>query len=67
MRCPVNYISVTQKYTYRHGGCDLGWYGNVCGYNQPIYACDDGKVIYNRKQITGGYVIAIAHDKGLVS
>ena len=67
MRCPVNYISVTQKYTYRHGGCDLGWYGNVCGYNQPIYACDDGKVIYNRKQLTGGYVIAIAHDNGLVS
>lgn len=63
MKCPVNYVSVTQKFG-NHKGVDLGWCDH---HNQTIYACDDGKVIYNRHQITGGYVIHIKHDNGYVS
>lgn len=66
MRCPVNYISITQKYSSMHKGVDLGWYSKE-HHNQPIYAIDDGIVIYNRKQITGGYVIHIRHNNGYVS
>lgn len=65
MRCPVNYVTVTQKFG-NHKGVDFGWYSKE-HHNQYIYACDDGEVIYNRKQITGGYVIQIKHDNGYVS
>lgn len=63
MMCPVNYVAVTQEFK-NHKGVDFGWYGH---HNQWIYAIDDGEVIYNRKQITGGYVIHIRHDNGYVS
>lgn len=63
MRCPVNYVSVTQEFG-KHKGVDLGW---AAHRGQPIYACEDGVVIYNRHQITGGYVIHIRHDNGYVS
>lgn len=63
MRCPVNYIAVTQKFG-THKGVDFGWYNH---HHQWVYAVDDGIVIYNRKQITGGYVIQIRHDNGYVS
>ena len=63
MMCPVNYVAVTQEFK-NHNGVDFGWYGH---HNQWIYAVDDGEVIYNRKQITGGYVIHIRHDNGYVS
>lgn len=65
MRCPVNYVKVKQKFG-KHNGVDFGW-DSICSHNQPIYACDDGVVIYNRKQITGGYVIAIKHNNGFIS
>lgn len=65
MRCPVNYVTVTQEFG-NHKGVDFGFYSKE-HHNQWIYACDDGKVIYNRKQITGGYVIQIQHDNGYVS
>lgn len=65
MRCPLNYVVVTQEFG-KHKGVDFGWYSND-HHNQWIYACDDGKVIYNRKQLTGGYVIQIQHDSGYVS
>lgn len=67
MICPVNYISLTQDYSSKHKGLDLGWYGNACGYHQPVYACDDGVVIYNRYQKTGGYTIIIKHYNGFCS
>ena len=71
MRSPVNYFSVTQKFKNsgvgKHYGLDLGWNSKKGGKNQPIYAIDDGVVIYNRKQKTGGYVIHIRHDNGFVS
>lgn len=63
MMCPVNYVAVTQEFK-NHKGVDFGWYNH---HNQWIYAIDDGVVIYNRKQITGGYVIHIRHDNGYVS
>lgn len=67
MRYPLNYIGVTQKFSKTHKGIDLGWNSKYGGKNVPVYAVDDGVVIYNRKQTTGGYVIHIRHDNGLVS
>ena len=68
MRFPTNYISITQGFKdsgiNKHYAIDLGWYGKECGYNQPIYACEDGKVIKIEYQVTGGYVIQIRHDFG---
>lgn len=65
MRCPVNHVTVTQKFG-NHKGVDFGWFSKD-HHNQWIYACDDGEVIYNKKQLTGGYVIQIRHDSGYVS
>ena len=66
MRTPVNYISITQDFSKKHHGIDFGWFSDS-HHNQWIYAIDDGTVIYNRKQISGGYVIHIRHDNGYVS
>lgn len=65
MRYPVDMINVKKKFG-SHKGVDLGWNSQV-GKNQPIYAVDNGVVIYNRHQVTGGYVIHIRHDNGYVS
>lgn len=65
MQCPVNYISINQEFG-RHKGVDFGWYSDN-HHNQWIYAVDDGVVIYNRHQVSGGYVIHIKHDSGFVS
>lgn len=67
MRVPVDYISIVRGFkntgVNKHYGVDFGWYSN--GHeNQNVYACDDGVVIYNRHQISGGYVIQILHDYG---
>ena len=68
MRYPVNYVAVTQKFKKgTHNGIDLGWNSKHGGKNQPIMAVEDGVVIYNRKQTSGGYVIQIRHDNGYVS
>lgn len=65
MKAPLKYIGITKSFTKSHHGIDFGWWANH--KNQYVYACDDGLVIYNRKQITGGYVIHIRHDNGTVS
>lgn len=65
MQCPVNYISINQEFG-KHKGVDFGWYSDN-HHNQWIYAVDDGVVIYNRHQVSGGYVIHIKHDSGYVS
>lgn len=67
MKYPVNYIGITKAFSYSHNGVDFGWNSKFYGKNQPVYAVDDGVVIYNRKQFTGGYVIHIKHDNGYVS
>ena len=67
---PLKFLYITQKFSKRHRGIDLGWtnkYGSKYSKNQPVYAVDDGVVIYNRKQFTGGYVIHIRHSNGYVS
>ena len=67
MRTPVDKISIVRGFKNtglnKHYGIDFGWYskGNE---NQPIYAAEDGVVIYNRHQASGGYVIHILHDFG---
>ena len=65
MKCPVNYVGIVRGYSLRHKGIDLGWNSKHGGANQPIYACEDGIVIYNRYQgaNSGGYVIGIYHPK----
>ena len=67
MRMPVNLINIRVKFTKTHKGIDFGFDSKILGKNQPIYAVDDGVVIYNRKQTTGGYVIHIKHSNGYVS
>ena len=63
MRCPLNYMAVTQKKTLVHKGIDLGWNSKYGGSNQPVYATFDGIVVYNRYQAnSGGYVIGIYHE-----
>lgn len=64
MRCPLDYMAITQKFSKSHRGIDLGWHNE---HNRPVYACDDGVVIYNRYQKSGGYVIQIRHNNGYVS
>lgn len=67
MRVPVNKISIVRGFKdtglNKHYGVDFGWYskGNE---NQAICAADDGVVIYNKYQITGGWVIHILHNYG---
>lgn len=67
MKYPVNYIALTNTFSNSHRGVDFGWNSKHYGKNQPVYAVDDGVVVYNRKQLTGGYVIQIKHDNGYVS
>lgn len=66
MKYPINCINIKQKFSKSHHGVDFGWHNSV-GKNQPVYAVDDGVVIYNRHQISGGYVIHIRHDSGVCS
>jgi len=68
MRCPLKFNGIKQKFkntgVKRHYGIDLGWHYQ---HNEPVYAIDDGTVIYNRYQKTGGYTIHIRHNNGYVS
>ena len=67
MRVPVDYISIVRGFKdtglKKHYGVDFGWYTKG-KENQNVYAADDGVVIYNRHQISGGYVIHILHNYG---
>ena len=68
MKCPVNYVGIARGFKNiglnKHYGIDFGWKDDK---HQPVYACDDGIVIYNRKQTSGGYTIIIKHTNGLCS
>ena len=59
MKAPLSYMKITQGFSKNHRGIDLGWHDQ---HNRPVYACDDGIVIYNRFQKTGGYVIHLRHE-----
>lgn len=70
MRMPVNRVFISRGFKNtgikKHFGLDLAW--NIeSDKHQPVYACDDGVVIYNRKQTSGGYTIIIKHTNGLCS
>lgn len=65
MIAPLNKIGISQGYSIVHKGVDFGWFSD--DKHQDILACDDGVVIYNRCQKTGGYVIHIRHNNGYVS
>ena len=68
MRYPVNYIAISVAFKKgSHYGTDFGWNSKNGGKNQPIYAIEDGKVIYCQTQTSGGKVIHIKHDNGYVS
>ncbi len=69
LQYPVDIINIRQEKTKSHHGLDLGWDSSFKGSkNQEIKAITDGVVIYNRKQVRGGYVIQIYHPKyGLTS
>lgn len=67
MQMPVNDVNVRQKFSNSHKGIDFGFSSSSLGKNQPIYAVEDGIVIYNRHQTSGGYVIHIKHDNGYVT
>ena len=67
MQYPVNFIYISQLYSAAHRGVDLGWSSKYGGKNQPIYAVEDGIVIYSKYQTSGGYVLHIRHDNGYVS
>lgn len=68
MRYPTNYVAISKDYKKgSHYGIDLGWSSKNGGKNQPIYATDDGKVIYRQTQTSGGKVIHIKHDNGYVT
>lgn len=60
---PINYISITQ---YHHVGkhIDFGWCGH---HNQDIMAVDDGIIYKKEWQTTGGNVVYIKHNTGLIS
>lgn len=67
MRLPVNLVNVRKKFSKSHKGIDFGFDSKILGKNQPVYAVEAGEVIYNRHQVTGGYVIHIRHDNGYVT
>ena len=64
MRYPVKQIFISQGFSNNHKGIDLGYFDNE---NQPVYAIENGEVIYIQKQKTGGNVIHIKHQNGYVS
>ena len=61
-----NTKDLTKQFQYLHYGIDFGYHDQQ-HKNEPVYAIDDGVVIYNRYQSTGGYVIHIRHNNGFVS
>lgn len=63
---PVNKIYIVRGFTDSHSGVDYGW-NKTSEKNQNIIACESGIVIYNRYQLSGGYVIIIKHDNGFCS
>lgn len=66
MKYPVKFIGITNPFSKSHRGIDLGW-NSKYGKNEPIFAIEDGEVIYKKIQKTGGLVIHIKHKNGYVS
>jgi len=67
MQYPVDYIGITQGFSASHNGLDLGWSLLHGGKNAKIYAVADGTVLSIQNQYTGGNVLIIKHNNGLIS
>ena len=65
MRFPVDWIAIVRGKSKSHNGLDLGFYSNAHKY-QPVYACEEGEVIYKKIQPNGGKTLVIKH-KGCCS
>tara|TARA_Y100000310_G_scaffold173181_1_gene173310 strand:+ start:9812 stop:10999 length:1188 start_codon:yes stop_codon:yes gene_type:complete len=61
MLWPSSCRRITQYYRWRHSGIDI-----ACGYGNPIYAADSGRIIKAQSGWNGGYgtVIEIDHGNG---
>lgn len=62
---PVNRIAITQGY-HKGKSLDFGWH-KAEEKNQDVIACDDGVIYLIQKQTTGGNVVYIKHNGGVVS
>lgn len=67
MQYPVDFIGIKQGFTSSHRGIDFGWNLLYGGTNANIYAVADGIVLSIQNQYTGGNVLLIKHDNGLIS
>lgn len=67
MRYPLKSIDVGTPFSKTHFGVDFRWSNEWEGKNAPVYAVDNGTVIYIEKQKSGGNVIHIRHENGYVS
>ena len=66
MKSPVNHLVISKPFSKTHNGVDMSFEYNT-QQHQPIYACSDGVVIYNRYKLIGGYIIKIKHNNGTTS
>ena len=64
MRFAVDFIYISNPFTEKHRGIDLGWGSDK---NQPVFAVCSGTIIYSKFQESGGYVLHIKHDNGFCS
>ncbi|MBR1416753.1 MAG: M23 family metallopeptidase [Bacilli bacterium] len=62
---PVNYISISQGF-HQGKSIDFGWWKEKYK-GQDILACDDGIIYKIEKQDSGGNVIYIKHNSGIIS
>ena len=60
---PINTIAVTQ-YHHRGKAIDFGWAGT---HHQWVLAVDDGIILKLEKQKTGGNVLYLKHNTGMIS
>lgn len=60
MEAPLDFMGITQEYTFTHRGIDCGWNKDK---NAPVYSSDSGVCVYRAKQTTGGWVLGIYHEQ----
>ena len=62
-RMPLEFVGITQYFNNtiypKHFGIDLGWNDNYGGQSAPIYAINDGKVIFKGYNDSAGNYIGI--------
>lgn len=64
MRSPLNFMGITQKFSNKHKGIDLGWNNNYGGIHAPVMSADNGICVYREfQEKSGGYVLGIYHPQ----